>query len=168
MTVFILDSNFFIQAHRTVYPIDVAISFWEKIKIFAHDGKIISIDKVKDEIFNNKDALKDWLKENVSDNFFEDSQTNQVLANYKNIVQWIDSKRDHYLPRAIDEFLESKNADAWLIAYALSLVDNKFIVTHEISAPYKKSKIKIPDVCNAFDIEYVNTIEMFRRLGETF
>ncbi|MET3114076.1 hypothetical protein AAKU52_001809 [Pedobacter sp. CG_S7] len=50
---FVLDSNFFIQAHRMHYPMDVVPSFWLKIKELAKNGIIVSIDKVKDEIHLN-------------------------------------------------------------------------------------------------------------------
>jgi hypothetical protein len=55
MSVYIVDSNFFIQAHRTSYPFDIATSFWSKIISLAETGRIISIDKVKNEIFKNED-----------------------------------------------------------------------------------------------------------------
>lgn len=47
MGIYVIDSNFFIQAHRANYPLDIAFSFWNKVKQLAEDGKIISIDKVK-------------------------------------------------------------------------------------------------------------------------
>jgi hypothetical protein len=50
MVVYILDSNFFIEAHRVSYPVDVAYSFWNKVKQLAENGTIISIDKVRNEI----------------------------------------------------------------------------------------------------------------------
>jgi hypothetical protein len=60
MGVYIVDSNFFIQAHRVIYPLDVAFSYWNKVKLLANGGKIICIDKVKDEIFDKNDALGSW------------------------------------------------------------------------------------------------------------
>ncbi len=63
MSVYVLDSNFFIQAHRANYPLDVALSFWSKVKQLAEEGKIISIDKVKKEIFDHEDELKHWCEE---------------------------------------------------------------------------------------------------------
>jgi hypothetical protein len=59
-------------------------------------------------------------------------------------------------------------ADAWLVAYALRDKENRIIVTQEISEPNRKNTIKIPDVCVAFGIRFVNTIEMFRMLNEKF
>jgi hypothetical protein len=60
MEVYILDSNFFIQAHRVSYPLDIALSFWKKVKQLAAEGKIISIDKVKNELYDKNDALEVW------------------------------------------------------------------------------------------------------------
>lgn len=47
---YVVDTNFFIQAHRTAYPLDVFPGFWKKIRDLANARKIISIDKVKKEI----------------------------------------------------------------------------------------------------------------------
>lgn len=46
MSVYVLDSNIFIEAHRSNYPLDVATTFWDVLKQLAQEGKIISIDKV--------------------------------------------------------------------------------------------------------------------------
>lgn len=58
MSVFLVDADFFIQAHRATYPLDVAKSFWEKLSKLAMGGKVTSIDKVKHEIYKNEDDLK--------------------------------------------------------------------------------------------------------------
>ena len=60
MSIYAVDTNFFIQAHRSLYPIDIAVTFWDKVKILAQNGKIVSINKVKFEIFQNDDILKGW------------------------------------------------------------------------------------------------------------
>lgn len=53
MSDYLLDSNFFIQAHRACYPLDVVTSFWIKVSNLAAEGKLKSIDKVKIEIYDN-------------------------------------------------------------------------------------------------------------------
>jgi len=166
MSVYILDSNFFIQAHRMSYPIDVAVSFWAKVKQLADEGKIISIDKVKSEIFKNEDELKLWCQTNLPRDFFKD--TTQVVTAYRQVVSWAVSKSNHYLPNALAEFMDADEADAWLISFALADNDNRIIVTHELSEPNRKNKIKIPDACIAIGVQYTDTIEMFRQLGEHF
>jgi len=164
MKLYVVDSNFFIQAYRFYYPLDVAESFWNKVKQLAKEGKIISIDKVKSEIYGNNDDLTLWCKSNLPNDFFKD--TTQVLSTYGRIANWAYLMNGHYLQKAIDEFLDAEEADAWLIAYALA--KKITIVTYEVSAPYAKNKIKIPDVCMHFNVQYVNAIKMFRELGERF
>jgi len=166
MAVYVVDTNFFIQAHRTGYPLDIAVSFWKTIKQLAYDVRIISIDKVKNEIYRNEDALKRWCEENLPENFFKDSSG--VMEEYSKVSAWAVSKKDHYKPKAIEEFLDADEADAFLVAYALSDPANRIIVTQETSQPQIKSKIKIPEVCNAFNLDYVNTMQMFRKLNVSF
>jgi hypothetical protein len=166
MPVYVVDTNFFIQAHRAIYPLDVAASFWNKIRQLAHAGTIISIDKVKDEIYDHQDVLQQWCGNNLPANFFKDSTP--TLPEYSRVTSWAVSRNTQYLPKAINEFLEADRADAFIVGYVLADVANRTIVTYEVSAPMSKNNIKIPDVCTAHSIPYVNTIEMLRQLGETF
>lgn len=163
MDTFVVDSNFFIQAHRMYYPMDVVPGFWQRVRELAEAGRLVSIDKVKSEIVKNKDGLTEWCENNLIKEFFQDSQT--VIQHYIQVAQWADSRRGHYTPSAMDEFLHADEADAWLVAYALADVSRRVIVTHEISQPRSKKRIKIPDACAPFGVQYVNTIELFRRLG---
>jgi len=128
MEVYVLDSNFFIQAHRVSYPLDVAFSFWNKVKQFADEGRIISINKVKNGLYDKNDLLEAWCKDNLPEDFFKD--TSYVMAAYGNVSTWAISKSDHYLPNALNEFLDADEADAFLIAYALADNSNRIIVTH--------------------------------------
>lgn len=164
MSTFIVDTNFFIQAHRAVYPLDVVPSFWNKVKELAENGNIISIDKVRNEIYHNEDDLKDWCQANLPDQFFHDSSI--ALNEYGAIATWAYSMSHHYKPSALAEFLDANEADAWLIAFALN--DERPLITHEKSDPNSKKKIKIPDVCIQFGVRYYSTIEMFRQLRESF
>lgn len=166
MSIYLLDTNFFIQAHRVSYPLDVALSFWNKVKYLAEKGKIISIDKVKNEIFGNNDTLKYWCIENLPESFFKD--TSKVVGSYQRVVEWVISKSDHYNQAAINEFLDAEEADSFLIAYALTDPDNKIIVTQETSEPQRKSKVKLPDACIALNIHFTDTMGMLRQMGEAF
>lgn len=166
MAVYVVDSNFFIQAHRDTYPLDVALGFWNKVKELAISGTIVSIDKVKEEIYRNDDALKEWCKANLPDNFFNDSST--VLAEYQQVVAWAVSKSAHYSANALSEFLDADEADAFLVAYALNDSQTRKIITQEISNPLQKSKIKIPEPCQEFGVRYLKTIDAFREMGVTF
>ncbi|GAT61972.1 DUF4411 family protein [Paludibacter jiangxiensis] len=166
MKVYVLDSNFFIQAHRAYYPLDIAVGFWLKVKQLAHEGKIISIDKVKNELYDKNDELELWCKENLPENFFQ--ETDDIMPAYSRLILWTNTQRSHFLPKAIDEFLDADEADAFLVAYALTDNQNRVIVTQEVSEPTRKNKIKIPQPANVFHIRYVNAMTMFRELGESF
>jgi hypothetical protein len=166
VALFIVDSNFFITAHRFTYPLDVATSFWIKVKELAEDQLIVSIDKVKKEIYQHEDALKHWCVDNLPESFFVD--TTSVVSQYAQVASWAASMSSHYLPRALNEFLDADEADAHLVAYALADSENRTITTQEVSDPNRKNKIKIPEPCDALGVTYCNTIDMFRRLGQSF
>ncbi len=166
MTVFVVDSNFFIEAHRNTYPLDIATGFWNKVQQLANAGRIISIDKVKNELYDKNDDLEAWCKANLPQDFFKSSD--EIMAEYSRVTAWAMSMNHHYLQNALNEFLDADEADAFLIAYTLADPANRTLVTQEISAPQKKSKIKMPDCCDAVGVTYTNTIDMFRQLGETF
>lgn len=164
MNPYLLDANFFIQAHRVGFPMDVVPSFWNKVKELAASGKIISIDKVKKEIYDSEDDLKDWCEHNLPDEFFKDSTG--VIPSYAKVVGWANSKSDQYTQQARDTFMDADEADAWLISYAHTHALP--IVTHEVSAPFSKSSIKIPDACKALGVRTLQPMDMFRELGEQF
>jgi hypothetical protein len=166
MVVYVVDSNFFIQTHRDSYPLDIAFSFWKKVKQLADEGKIISIDKVQDEIYDKNDALKAWCLANLPNDFFKDSSG--IMSQYSQVSTWAVSRNSHYSPNAVNEFLAADEADAFLVAYVLADTVNRTLVTQETSEPNRKSKIKIPEPCNVFGLRYIKMMEMFRELGVTF
>lgn len=67
-------------------------------------------------------------------------------------------------PGNIEDFL--RGADPWLIAKAKVL--NAVVVTHEVLVPETAKKIKIPNVCEKFGIQYMNTFQLLRKLEACF
>lgn len=63
-----------------------------------------------------------------------------------------------------DEFLSV--AESWLIAKASS--DGFTIVTQERYDANCKKKILIPNVCEVFGVEWIDTIELLRRMNVKF
>lgn len=49
-------------------------------------------------------------------------------------------------------------ADPWLIAKAATT--GKTIVTHEVLAPDNSKKIKIPNICKDFDVNYITSFDL--------
>ena len=78
-------------------------------------------------------------------------------------MKWVYSQTQ-FSDAAKSEF--ASVADGWVLAYAS--VNNLTVVTHEQFAPDAKRKVPMPNVCLEFEIEYLNTFEMLRMLGEKF
>ncbi|WP_452225548.1 DUF4411 family protein [Lacinutrix chionoecetis] len=166
--LYILDTNILIYPNRISHPIDIHPTYWSKISDILKRQYVISIDKVKDEIYNHEDNLTDWCKINIPRNFW--ASTANSISEYAVIQNWAQSKK--YNERALSEFAESKNADPFLVAFAKkTMMNNDFdvtIVTLELSRPDSIKSIKIPDVCIAFNIRYININDFFREIKVSF
>jgi hypothetical protein len=127
-------------------------------------GTIISIDKVKNEIYKNEDDLKGWCGTNLPNDFFKDST--EAVTEHGQVASWAYSRRLHYTAGAVTEFLSVDEADAWLVAYGLALPTGRTVVTYEKSDPRRKNKIKIPEACNHFGVPFLDTVSMLRVLNE--
>lgn len=158
---YVLDSNVFIQAARTYYSFDITDSFWNSLIEFAQKEEICSIDKVYDELIIGIDDLATWVKDEFRP-YFMNTQNNEVIAQYGNIINWAQNQKQ-YQPYAKNEFMENDYADSWIIAYAKQ--ENLTIVTQEIYSREIRKKIPIPNVCEAFEIEYCDTFTLLRELG---
>ena len=69
-----------------------------------------------------------------------------------------------YTQAAISEFFAV--ADYWLVGHALAT--GYTVVTHEVSEPKSKKKIKIPDACNGVGVKWTNPFEMLEKEGALF
>lgn len=164
LTQFVLDTNVFIGAYRFYYAFDIAPGFWVKLLAKAECGIIVSIEQVLDEILRGHnpnspeepDELSQWATSEFIP-YFERVDT-EVITAYTDIVNWV-AQSDSYSDAAKQEF--ASVADGWLIAYARA--KEACLVTHEKEK--RKGKVPIPDVCDQFGVEYINTYEMMRRIG---
>jgi hypothetical protein len=159
-TRFVLDTSVFTQAYRSYYHFGIAPGFWSALIQHASTGVLLSIDRVKNEIDKGKDDLTQWANSNFRV-WFESTNDGDVLAAYGEVIRWAIAQRQ-YKSSAKADFAKAANADAWIVAYAKA--KGCVVVTQETSAPQSKSEIKIPDVCKAFGIHWINTFEMMRRL----
>lgn len=155
-----LDASVFIQAARNHYAFDIAPCFWEKLVEKAREGILFSITQVKAEIERGHDDLAEWIRRDFSSYFRRTDH--KVLQAYGRIMQWAETQAQ-YTPSARRELAEAENADAWLIAYALA--HNCIVVTEEHYAPSAKKSIPIPNICEAQNVVWVNTVQMLRQLG---
>jgi len=162
---YILDSNVLIEAHRRYYSFDIAPAFWDFLINSAKTNKILSIDRVYDEITNGNDELAEWTNAHFSFAFKHTNNDSNVLFKYGELMKWA-NEQTQFNQAAKDEFARVGNADPWVIAFALAT--NSIVVTHEVLNKSIKNKIPIPNVCDAFNIKYIDTFTLLRELNFQF
>jgi len=159
---FILDSNILILCHRQRYPFEMAPAFWRQLTEKGGQ-RVILLDKVKDEILRNDDELSDWLKGN--EDFFQIKKVgeSEVIQCYSDIISFV-KESNQYRETAKNEF--ASVADSWICAYGMAY--GNVIVTNEKYEPDIKKKIKIPNICHEFSINYIGLLEFMRELDIRF
>lgn len=159
---FVLDANVFIQANLGYYAPDICPSFWQALLEAFRNGQIVSIDKVRDEIFRIDDNLSEWVKIESSA-MFVSSEVQPVVDTFREMVDWV-QQNQQFTDAAKSEFADA--ADGWIAAYAC--VHQATVVTLETYDADIKRKVKLPNVCRQFNIDYINTFDLLRRLGIKF
>ena len=161
-TTYVLDANVFIEAARRYYAFDLAPIFWESLVHHAANGRIQSIDRVKEELERGNDELATWVREHFSD-AFASTDEGGIIGSYREVMGWVQAQ-DQFSDAAKADF--ANGADGWLVAYARS--KGCIVVTHELPATDARRKVPIPNVCEAFGVSYVDTFAMLRELGVRF
>lgn len=162
---YIVDADVLITAKNRYYAFDLCPGFWESLIYHHQEGRIYSIIPVRTEVFAGRQTedLVQWAKGEVPQAFFRIVGTEDVMEAYNEIVEWV-TGHERYHDEAKTAF--SSTADAWLAAFAR--VHNAIVVTNEQSSPKSRRAVKLPDVCNEFNVEWVDTFMMLRSLGVEF
>lgn len=153
-----LDSNVYIQSYKGPYSFDVAPGFWGGLLRHASQGEIRSPMEVYDELtekLEKKDQLALWARDHKEQIFVEADET--VQSNYGKVGEHV---RKNYEASFATKFMD--DADSWLIAHAMSDGGN-VVVTLEV--PKGGLAVRIPNICNFFQIRWFNHYEMLRQLG---
>jgi hypothetical protein len=157
---FVLDANVFIQAHRAYYGFDICPGFWRSL-LREHEAKrVVSIDKIRDELLGSKDQLSAWVKDTAPATLFKGTADKAVSDAYRDMVKWVQGEAQ-FTVEAKAGFADV--ADGWVIAFAKAY--GHVVVTHEQYRPDAKSKVPMPNVCLEFDVDYCDTFEMLSALG---
>ena len=159
---YVLDANVFIHAKNDYYRFEVCPGFWSALIRHHKSDRVCSIDRIHDELAVEGSELHNWSTD-LSDTFFKKTEDIAVAEMFRQMFAWASAERQ-FLPAAVAEF--ASVADGWLVAFAK--VNGLVLVTHETYEPAAKSRIKIPNVCVEFDVEYVNTYTMLEDLKAKF
>ncbi len=148
---YLLDANVFIQARNNHYGFEVCPGFWDWLEAANADGRVFSIEKVRDELID--DELASWAG-GRGPGFFLPLDPS-MLDSVRRVAAWAQAQR--YEPAAVTTFLQA--ADSYLVAQALAL--GCTIVTHEIPSASLR-KVKIPDACIGLGVRFVTPFAMLR------
>lgn len=160
MMRYILDANVFISAKRDHYRMNVCPGFWDWLDHAHSQGQVYSIKKVNEELKKTTDALSQWAKSQPVTFFLSPGKSIGTASGV--VSNWVQAQ--NYFPAAISEFFSI--ADFWLVSQALN--GKHTVVTHEVSAPDSKKRIKIPDVCKGVGVVWMNPFDMLEKLGAKF
>lgn len=160
---YVLDANVFIEAHQRYYSFDICPGFWLALVRQHQAGRVFSIDRIRAELVKMDDALRAWVQDSTPGAFFKGTADKKVSDAFTDMVNWVQNEKQ-FTTEAKEQF--SSGVDGWLAAYAKA--NGLVVVTHEEYSPDVKKRVLIPNVCLEFKVDYCNTFEMLRELGERF
>lgn len=163
MRMYLLDTNVFVEANKSYYRISNFGTFWSWLDAEQARGVIASIQMVGEELLDGDDELVAWTKEREQSGWFQPVDDEVPQLKYRDIADWVMSQPQYTWPNQT-KFLS--RADAWVIAKAA--VTHATVVTLEIEVDMHSHQVKIPNVCRAFGVQYLNTFDMMQQLGAQF
>ena len=155
MKKYCLDTNVFIEAWNRYYSMDLCPQYWRILDDLAQQGTIFAPIEVKREIEKTDDGLYAWLRKRSY--FFRDVDL-RVQRELRRIMA------SH--GRLVDSIKQRSIADPWVIAFAIA--EDAVVVTKEEPAGPSSRRIKIPDVCHALDVPWMNDFEFAKEIGIKF
>lgn len=162
ITIYLLDSNVLMTAHRAYYGLDLCPGFWNAIKAGHNAGNVLSTRRVFEEINRNNDLLSEWVSKELPSDFFIEERGGFVLEEFRAMMKWVQSQ--DYSPAARAKFAD--DTDGWLVAVAKAF--GYRLVTLEGRHDDAKSRVPIPNLCLEFGVEYCDTFQMLRELNCRF
>ena len=162
--MFLIDTNILITAHKKYYPFDFCPGFWEFVLEQCDRKNIGLIKSVIEEIKDGNDELSEWVKDNIQKSNIIDNTIPEIQIRYARFTDALEHKKisKNHSDTEIRRFLDK--ADPWLIATALYY--GYKVVTNENIVEESSSKVKIPNVCRYFGVDYeTEPFLMLRSLG---
>lgn len=162
LSLFVLDANIFIEAHRRYYAQDLCPGFWECLAHYCRERRVFSIDRVRDEVLISQNQLSKWVNQ-APDDLFASSAEESVIDAFAEAMNWVQGN-SQFRPEAKEQF--ARAADGWVVAYAR--VHNAVVVTHEAFNADARKRVPIPNVCRQFAVDCCDTFAMLRELEVRF
>ena len=159
---YLLDANTLIEAKNRYYQMSFCPGYWTWLTRNKQSGRLASVESVGAELRRGTDELARWAIQEA-DLFIPESDADTQTA-FADVAAHVAAQVGNMNAGALDEFLSG--ADPWLIAKARVL--GHTIVTHERLNLANRRKFLIPNVCQHFGVECINTFDMLERLEARF
>lgn len=138
------------------YGFDLAPLFWTVLEKMSDDGLLACPVMVYDEPLDAQDDLASWAQERKKTGMFIDPDV-MVQQELQRVCTHIMAHYPDNQPRR--RFLGK--ADPWIITHAIA--KSGAVVTHEQKKnPKVSSRVKIPNVCEHFDVRCIDVYQMLR------
>lgn len=149
-----VDTSAIIEGWVRDFPPDLAPHAWMKIEESIDGGVLVASEEVLIELEKKHDKVYEWACKRKhmfvpTDEKIQEA-VRSILRDYNRLV---DTRRNR------------SGADPFVIA--LAMVKRLSVVTAE-NPTGSPERPKIPDVCDALDIQWLNTIALFREQGWQF
>lgn len=162
MSKYLLDSNYWISAGN-FYPQDLFPSFWDSMETLIQAGEVVIHQTVLDEIDRKEDQVSQWL--HSVEGWKPIAISEEAFQQYLDCCRWAEDEAQGYTKGAISEFEQNSRADAWICAAAA--VSDYVLVTDERKSN-SSNHVKIPNVCEAFNIGCITNLDFMRVMKFSF
>ena len=151
-----LDTDTLIEVKNGAYAFEIAPSFWVSLEELLKSKTLCMCRLVYDELAAGDDDLAAWVQrfKDLGCIINPDENTQKIFAE---IADYVSNK---YPPHKASMFLSG--ADPWIIAHAKT--ENSIVVTHEVIVTSSSTKVKIPNICDVFNVSYVSLFQMMKDL----
>lgn len=157
---YLLDSNTYIQAKNFYYGMDICPAYWDWLDQQFELGTVASVDMIGKELKDGNDELAEWVKARPQHFIQNDDEDTQIvfveIALAVSVGDYNAGNRDNFLAKA----------DPWIIAKAKTT--GATVVTHEALLAPNTKKVKVPNICQQFNVPCLNTFQFLRELNARF
>lgn len=156
---YVIDSSSLMTLNRR-NPLDLFPTVWDRLAKLAHRDRLVAPMEVFEEINQGDDQLMNWAK--MHKTLFK-KQTEKQIELVKDILE--------KYPSILDE--DSKFcADPWIVALAIELREQqKLVSVKQIVVTEERmrgERVRIPLICQKFNIEAIDIVGLIRNEGWKF
>lgn len=159
--IYLLDANTYIQAKSLHYRMHVVPGFWEWLDQQFESERVCSIRSVYDELVAGGDELSEWVKLRRDHFLSVDDEATQLI--FAEIAEHVATHSTYREPH-VSSFLAG--ADPWLVAKAK--VIGAQAVTNENRVGPGSTKVKVPNICDQFQVACFDTYDLLDILRARF